>query len=92
MSSPTTDHSPDDLRVWLTQRVAHYVERPYDSIEASASLLDYGLDSVFAVSLCGDLEDHLRISLDHTVVWDHPSIEALIAYLRTLEVLVRTAP
>jgi acyl carrier protein len=72
------------LRTWLTERLAEYTERDPGSIDAGAPLADYGLDSVYALALCGDIEDHLGVVIEPTVVWDHPSIDALVAYLSGL--------
>ncbi|MDL4774212.1 MULTISPECIES: acyl carrier protein [Thermomonosporaceae] len=72
------------LRSWLRERVAHYARREPADIDPSVSLTNYGLDSVYALSLCGDLEDHLGVVLEPTVVWDHPTIEALIAHVEEM--------
>jgi len=44
----------------------------------------FGMDSVHAMMLVGDLEEHLSVRLAPTLAWDHPTIEALAAYLATL--------
>nr|WP_274543561.1 MULTISPECIES: acyl carrier protein [unclassified Streptomyces] len=52
-----------------------------ETIDPGVPLSDYGLDSVYAFVLCGDLEDHLGFPVDPTVVWDHRSVEDLSAHL-----------
>ena len=78
----TLQSSAEDLRAWLVRRLAHYRQLPEESISSQAPLADYGLDSLLAVSLCGDIEDHLQVVLDPAVVWNHPSIDALVGYLQ----------
>ena len=43
--------------------------------------VDYGLDSVQAVSIVGDLETWLGRSLSPTLIWDFPTIEDLAKHL-----------
>nr|QRW40793.1 peptide carrier protein [bacterium] len=73
----------EDLRRWLIDRVAGYVERPADGIDPSVPLGEYGLDSVLALAMASEIEDHLAISIDPAVLWDHPTIDALTTFLTT---------
>lgn len=77
---PATDR-PTELREWIAHRVADYLECAPEAIDPGVPLSDYGLDSVYAFVLCGDLEDHLGFPVDPTVVWDHRSVEELSAHL-----------
>ncbi|MDT0269138.1 acyl carrier protein [Streptomyces sp. DSM 44915] len=70
------------LRDWLTQQVASYVRRPAAEIRGDVPLADYGLDSVSGLAVCGDIEDHLGIPVELTLLWDHPTIDALSEALR----------
>ena len=81
MNSPESASSAADLRGWLRARVAHYAQLDAAEIDATAALTTYGLDSVYALILCGDIEDHLGLVLEPTVAWDHPSIDALARHL-----------
>ncbi|RKH63016.1 acyl carrier protein [Corallococcus llansteffanensis] len=69
--------SADALSSWLSARIATYVQRKPDEIRSDVPLAEYGLDSVYALTLAGDLEDHLGMSLDPTLMWDHPTIAGL---------------
>ena len=40
-------------------------------------LAEYGLDSVAALSLCGDIEEEFGLIVEPTVAWDHPTVQAL---------------
>ncbi|BAC71361.1 MULTISPECIES: acyl carrier protein [Streptomyces] len=73
--------SPEAIRSWLTERVASYLERPAADIDAGAQLAELGLDSVYALSLCGDVEDHFGLVVEPTMAWDHPTVDAITAFL-----------
>lgn len=77
MQNPEVEQSEDTLRAWLAQRVATYVQRPPEEIEPDVPLAEYGLDSVYALTLSGDIEDHLGLALEPTVMWDYPTIGLL---------------
>ncbi|MER7584585.1 acyl carrier protein [Kitasatospora sp. NPDC097691] len=85
----TDTHTVESLRTWLVDCVAAHLERPADTIDPAARLSDYGLDSLYVLSVAAELEDHLDISLDPTVMWDNPTIDALSAAL--VEELAREA-
>jgi acyl carrier protein len=76
---------PAGLLAWLIERVAYYVECETTDIDADAPLADYGLDSVYAFALCGDIEDELQLPVEPTVVWDFGTVSALAAHLSGLE-------
>ena len=67
----------DTLRTWLLDRVAFYLELPATDIETDAKLVEYGLDSVYALTLCGDVEDEFELMVDPTIAWDYGTIDAL---------------
>ncbi|MFJ9458817.1 acyl carrier protein [Kitasatospora sp. NPDC101447] len=85
----TDTHTVESLRTWLVDCVAAHLERPADTVDPAARLSDYGLDSLYVLSVAAELEDHLDISLDPTVMWDNPTIDALSAAL--VEELAREA-
>ncbi|MFJ9005164.1 acyl carrier protein [Streptomyces canus] len=90
--APSAPSAPPDteLRSWLRARVAHYAQLDAAAIDTTATLTTYGLDSVYALILCGDIEDHLGVALEPTVAWDHPTIDALAGHLE--ETLAQASP
>jgi acyl carrier protein len=72
-----------EITDWLTGRVAFYLETSPADVSRSAQLVDLGFDSVYAMTLGGDIEEHLGLEVEPTVAWDHPTIDALAAYLHT---------
>ncbi|SDD96615.1 acyl carrier protein [Actinokineospora iranica] len=73
---------PADLAEWLAGRVAAYLDTTADAIDRDLPLAEYGLDSVYALSLCGDIEDTLTLVVEPTLAWDYPTVNAMAAYLR----------
>ncbi|HET9381760.1 MAG TPA: acyl carrier protein [Streptomyces sp.] len=67
----------DEVRQWLRDRVAEQVRRPAEEIRYDLPLTEYGLDSVYVLGLCADIEDHYGIAVDPTLMWDHPALDPL---------------
>ncbi|NEE06944.1 acyl carrier protein [Streptomyces sp. SID7499] len=70
--------SPEELTVWLTERVAEHVEMPAQDIRTDTPLVSYGLDSVYAFAVIAEIEDRLGIALEPTTMWDNPTLDALV--------------
>ncbi|MFC0862255.1 acyl carrier protein [Sphaerimonospora cavernae] len=76
--------SDHDVHRWLTERVAHYLERSPVEIDPSAKLRTYGWESIHALSLCVDIEEAVGLLVEPTLTWDYPTIDALAAHLTEL--------
>jgi acyl carrier protein len=61
-------------------------------IDIGAPFSAFGLDSLKAVSLAGELETWLGRSLPPTLLWDYPTIDALATHLATPDLNIRPAP
>lgn len=83
MPEPNAHPDPDEIRTWLSERAAYYLERPAEEIDPAAPLVELGLDSVYALTLCGDVEDRYGLVLEPSTAWDHPTVDALTAYVLT---------
>ena len=70
-----------EIEAWLVGRIAAQLSAAPASVEPERPFVDYGLDSVQAVTLVGELETWLGHSLSPTLIWDYPSIAALSRYL-----------
>lgn len=70
-----------ELQDWLTTEIAQLLGTEPEDIDRSAAFGEYGLESISGLTLAAAIEDHLGIEVDPTVVWDHPSIDALAAHL-----------
>ena len=57
------------IRAWLLVKCAEALGIPPESLDPSAPLSDYGLGSMQAVNLVGDLEEWLGRKLPATLLW-----------------------
>lgn len=72
---------PEQIRNWLVERIAHYLECPATAIDPDASLAGYGLDSVCKFALCCDIEDAFDLIIEPIVLWDAESVSALTPHI-----------
>ncbi len=84
MMTVNAESSPDEIRTWLLERVAHYLDRPIAKIAADAELAEYGMDSVYSMSIIAEVEDALLIKIDEMAVWKYGTVNALVEYAMTL--------
>ncbi|MEZ3159165.1 acyl carrier protein [Microbacterium sp. BWT-B31] len=73
----TVQLAPAQIEDWLVGRVVAYGKAAADSFTNDTPLSDLGLDSVYALTLCGDIEDEFQLDVDPTIVWDYPTIREL---------------
>lgn len=69
------------IQDWLRARLAECLDLDPTSIDVSEPFTSYGLASIDAVGLSGDLEEWLGRTLSPTVAYDYPSIARLAQYL-----------
>ncbi|WP_445250265.1 beta-ketoacyl synthase N-terminal-like domain-containing protein [Microcoleus sp. OTE_8_concoct_300] len=69
------------IQAWLVCKIAERLGVNPQDIDVQQPFSRYGLDSVAAVSLSGELGDWLGASLSPTLVYDYPTIEALVPHL-----------
>lgn len=80
--STTLDTNRVELKPWLAERVAGYLEIEAAELDSTAPLAELGLDSVYALTLCGDIEDAFGIEVEPTLAWDYPTLDLLTEALR----------
>ncbi|HEY6122027.1 MAG TPA: acyl carrier protein [Pyrinomonadaceae bacterium] len=71
----------EQIQSWLISNISAVVEVDPQTIDIRKPLEYYGMDSMQAMHLSGDLEDWLGRQLSPTVVWDYPTIELLARHL-----------
>jgi acyl carrier protein len=81
MVVPQSMHTEQEFRDWLVSRLSRYLRRAEEEIDLDVPFTEYGLDSVAALSLFGDIEDEFGFYLEPTVVWDHPTISGLARFV-----------
>jgi acyl carrier protein len=72
---------PIEIETWLVSSISNLLEKDPEEIDPTISFESYGLDSSAAITLSGDLQDWLGCSLDPTIFFDYPTIEAITEYL-----------
>lgn len=80
------EESPPDeqaIQRWLRSKFGELLGVKAGEIDIQEPLSNYGLGSIQAVSLTGDLEDWLGLQLPPTLLWDYSSIDALAKHLCT---------
>ncbi|HEX8132453.1 MAG TPA: beta-ketoacyl synthase N-terminal-like domain-containing protein, partial [Actinomycetes bacterium] len=70
-----------ELASWLTARLAERLGIEPREIDGREPFAHYGLDSARSMALAGDLEVHLGRRLEPTLLYEHPTIEALVRHL-----------
>jgi acyl carrier protein len=73
--------SRTELQLWLTERIADLLDLPAHTLEPDVPLSEYGMDSVYSLTICAVFEDELGVPVDPLAVWDHPEIGLLCDYL-----------
>ena len=71
----------NEIRDWLTERVAEAMDLAVADIEPSEAFSNHGLASRDVVEISGDLEDWLGVSLSPTLLYDFPTIDELCRHL-----------
>jgi len=75
----------EEIQAWLIANIASIVEINPKEIDIAKPLEYYGMDSMQAMHLSGDLEEWMGRTLSPTVVWDYPTIDLLAKHLATNE-------
>lgn len=66
-----------ELRDWLQAQAASYLDLSPADLDPDTPLAAYGLDSVYALTIAADIEEHLEIVLEPELMWEHPTLNAL---------------
>ena len=81
VNSLTSAEDATMLQIWLVNQIAERLGLESDEIDIHEDFADYGLNSIEAVNLSGDLENMLGRRLPPTILWDYPNIQELSQYL-----------
>jgi acyl carrier protein len=79
-----------ELHAWIVDYLAQLLDLPRTQIDPAQPFDVYGLDSSGAVGMSGDLEDLLGVPFDAALVYDHPTVEALVAHLVERRLVIST--
>ena len=80
---PTTKQPPNaaEIQDWIVDYLAELLEIESEEVDVTIPFDRYGLDSSAAVGLTGDLEDWMGRDIDPTLLYDYPTVEALVQHL-----------
>ena len=70
-----------EIANWLTHQIADYLSMKPADVEPDVPLAEYGLDSVFALGICGDIEDRFDIQVEPTLAWDYPTVGLIAEFV-----------
>ena len=84
--SRDTDHVTQlqdaaSLKKWLVNELAKKLRVDASTIDPALPFADYGMDSMAAIRLSGDLEKRLGRKLEPTLLWEYPDISSLTDHL-----------
>jgi acyl carrier protein len=71
----------EDIANWLVINLSKVLDINVSDIDQSLQFEDYGLDSITAVGLVGELAQWLKQELDPSIIYDYPSIDFLSEYI-----------
>ncbi|MGW1282100.1 acyl carrier protein [Streptomyces tsukubensis] len=81
MHHATTDGVRAELQKWLCGYLADELGVPAESIDPEEPMSSYGLDSVRAITLLADAEEHIGRELDPNAPWEYPTVAAFAGLL-----------
>jgi acyl carrier protein len=70
-----------EMKGWLVAWLAEEMAIDAATVDPSQPFLSFGMNSVQAMTLVGDLETKLSLRLPPTLAWDYPDINTLSAHL-----------
>jgi acyl carrier protein len=80
-SSPTKAVSAEAIQKWILEWLAREMQIPADDLDAAKSFESFGMTSLLAVTMTGDLEDWLGREVDPAIMYDHPTVAGLAGAL-----------
>ncbi|HEY6349898.1 MAG TPA: acyl carrier protein [Candidatus Angelobacter sp.] len=73
--------SQESIRNWLVELIGRLTGLLPEQIDITEPFASYGLDSVAAAGLSGELGNWLGKQLPPTITWDYPTVKLLASHL-----------
>lgn len=73
--------SVEQIEARLLASLAEVLELAPERIDRTKPFTDFGLDSIKAFTLTGDLAEWIDQDLPATLFWDYPNVEALARFV-----------
>ena len=67
--------------LWLQEKIAELLGTSAATVDVTKPFSFYGLDSVAALGLSGELEEWVGSKLPATLTWDYPTVDAVARFL-----------
>lgn len=77
----TAELDEASIKQWLVQKMAALLKIEPSQVDGARSFESYGLDSLVAVKVAGDLEKFMEQRLSPALLFEHPCINDLANYL-----------
>ena len=74
----------EDIQRWLAEQLGPRIGLDPDSIDRDRPLDEYGVSSLEAVSLTGEIEAHFGCRIEPTALWDHRTLGRLAAHVASI--------
>jgi acyl carrier protein len=81
MEQQIDTRSVESVQKWLMDWMQVELSLDPSEIDPGNAFLSYGMDSVHAMMLVGDLEGRLGTQLSPTLAWDYPTVHALAEHV-----------
>ncbi len=69
-----------EIANWLTHQIADYLSMKPADVEPDVPLAEYGLDSVFALGICGTSRT-ASTSRSSRLAWDYPTVGLIAEFV-----------
>ncbi len=73
----------EDMTSWIIAYLSKLFEIPPGDIDLNTPFERFGMDSTAAAGLSGDLGQWLGTPLETSLIFDYPTVNALVEYLAT---------
>jgi len=66
---------------WISDKFSLIFNIPSEQIDIHKNLSDYGLDSINAIAVTGELEEVFEIELPASLLWNYNTISKIAEYI-----------
>jgi acyl carrier protein len=74
MSLSDVDTTQARLQEWLCQRLAVQLKVANGAVDPAMPMSSYGLDSLTAIAVLTDVEEHVGFEIDPGALWEYPTV------------------
>ena len=74
----------DAIAKWIRDYLQRALELKRDTIDPDAYFSDYGVDSMFAVVMTGDIREWIKRDISPTALYEYPTVNQLADHIAHL--------